>query len=229
VCIDFTAPNNHVLNADLLAPFRHFGVVPTRPFNGTVIRLPLRTKKSKLSATICTEDHVLELFRKFSALGTAPMLFLQHIEQVRVVSRDKLGDTLHVQHSVEVNSPTHTRALLAHYAQSREVAGTHAAVMQAHRLQIHTTRAGLSSHHRATDHEEWLVCHHCATPSDAEHVTGKLPVGGVAHCLSDYNKSRAGNTFLSLQCLFIYSSRALTQDACAVSCRCRSACLCRCS
>lgn len=123
------------------------------------------------------------------------MLFLQHIEQVRVVSRDKLGDTLHVQHSVEVNSPTHTRALLAHYAQSREVAGTHAAVMQAHRLQIHTTRAGLSSHHRATDHEEWLVCHHCATPSDAEHVTGKLPVGGVAHCLSDYNKSRAGNTF----------------------------------
>lgn len=101
-----------------------------------------------MSATVCTEEHVTDLFRQFSALGTAPMLFLQHVEQVRVVSRDKSGETLHVQHSVEVNSPTHSRALLAHYVQS-EGGG-----MVAHRLQVHTTRAALSSHHRATEHEE---------------------------------------------------------------------------
>ena len=171
-----------MLNGDLLGPFRQFGVDPKGPFNGTVIRLPLRTKRSKLSATVWHESHVLDLFEKFTGFGTAPIIFLQHVEQIRIVTRDKLGDTLVVQHSVEVNSPQHSRALLTHYAQSRDTDDTHVTDRMQHRLVIHTTRAGLSNRHvHVPEHEEWLVCHECATSSDTEHVTAKLPIGGVAH------------------------------------------------
>lgn len=117
------------------------------------------------------------------------MIFLQHVEQVRVLSRDKLGDTLHVQHVVEVkspsNSPPQSRAVLEQFAQSSE----HVTGMVAHRMTIHSTYSGLSSHHHVTEHQEWQVCHQCdVSAADAE----KLPIGGVAHCLSNSDKSRAG-------------------------------------
>ncbi len=118
------------------------------------------------------------------------MIFLQHVEQVRVQSRDKLGDTQYVQHLVEVkspsNSPPHSRALLEQFTSADHVTG-----MLAHRLTIHSTYSGLSSHHHVTEHQEWQVCHQCATSSD-EDARDKLPIGGVAHCLSDVDKSRAG-------------------------------------
>ena len=66
----------------------HGGAVRADGFNGTLFRLPLRTaeeaKASLISTAVYTADAVLEAFAGFAEVASSCLLFLKHIERVRI-------------------------------------------------------------------------------------------------------------------------------------------------
>jgi hypothetical protein len=92
---DFTKKDNM---GDHLVALDHFISNEERnmPFDGTIIRLPLRTeigaKLSKLVQQAITANHIKEMFSKFMEKEMAVvMLFLSHLSSIELLVRDNNG------------------------------------------------------------------------------------------------------------------------------------------
>lgn len=82
--------------ADHLSSFDHYATPPyLEPFNGTVIRLPLRSHPSRISSEVHSVDTIRQLLLSFieSELHLV-MLYLKNIKSIEIREIDDRGDRL---------------------------------------------------------------------------------------------------------------------------------------
>ena len=155
------------------------GAVRTEGFDGTLFRLPLRTaveaKASLVSNAVYTADTVLEAFAGFAEVASSCLLFLKHIERIRIFV---IGPGDHVDggsadlpldpvFSIEVVDPTdesrdNRAATDGFFAGAAVASDPTAELVRAFELGVRVTKpfslAGqLPPPPLAVPHERWLV------------------------------------------------------------------------
>ena len=72
-----------------LAMFGGQDILTAGRFNGTLFRFPLRTEKSELCDTIYSMHKILTLFNTLKSDGNLVLLFLKHLESIRLLHRKR--------------------------------------------------------------------------------------------------------------------------------------------
>lgn len=78
-----------------------------QPFQGTIIRIPLRTAAQAEASEICnrstTLSDVVEVVRKFvSEFGTSGLLFLKNIENIMIEIGDSVAFNIEIANAIDV-------------------------------------------------------------------------------------------------------------------------------
>jgi sacsin len=92
---DFVADAEGVEMKNQMSAFSAIIKKIDRPFQGTIIRIPLRTEAQAIRSEICsratTVSDVEEVVKSFcSEFGTSGLLFMKHVERIKI----EIGNTL---------------------------------------------------------------------------------------------------------------------------------------
>jgi sacsin len=115
---DFVANAGEVEMKNQMSAFSAVMEVPDKPFDGTIIRIPLRTASQAEASEICkrptTASDVEEVMRKFaSEFEISGLLFMKNIESIKI----EIGGA--VDSSIKICNTEHVRMYVLHVIQPR--------------------------------------------------------------------------------------------------------------
>jgi sacsin len=115
---DFVANAGEVEMKNQMSAFSAVMEAPDKPFDGTIIRIPLRTASQAEASEICnqptTASDVEEVMRKFaSEFEISGLLFMKNIESIKI----EIGGV--VDSSIKICNTEHVRMYVLHVIQPR--------------------------------------------------------------------------------------------------------------
>lgn len=77
---------------DQWEPYKDFEFQPNQPFKGTIIRVPLRRKKSQISEKSISSDDVFKMFEDFKESADNILIWTKHIQKLSIIKIDSNGN-----------------------------------------------------------------------------------------------------------------------------------------
>ena len=185
---------------DQFSPYVSYGLDWSRPFNGTLFRLPLRTEKqsgtSLLSKKRVSTEDAQSLLTSLAAEASSMLLFLKHVEEIEIKSWESSAREPEVAFSSALTEVTaELRTQRAFIGGITAAYGAHSAQNKSNVAPVvadYTLHISCNSPQRGLAYEEvWAVCNQMGgrradeiayDPANA--MLRLLPWGGVAACVS---------------------------------------------